>query len=60
MTCIEIEDYDGNTIGAILINKDIDIADILSIEGFDIADNDMDDIFDTEDNKIRIQQDHLR
>lgn len=60
MTCIEIEDYDGNTIGAILIDKDIDIADILSIKGFDIADMDIDDIFDTDDYKIRIQQDHFR
>lgn len=60
MTCIEIEDYDGNTIGAILIDKDIDIADILSTKGFDIADDDTDNIFDTDDNKIRIQQDHFR
>lgn len=60
MTCIEIENYDGNTIGAILIDKDIDIADILSIKGFDIADRDIDDIFDTDDYKIRIQQDHFR
>lgn len=60
MTCIEIEDYDGNTIGAILIDKDIKIADILSIEGFDIADKDVDDIFNTDGYKIRIQQDHFR
>ena len=53
MTCIEIEDYEGNTIGAILTKDDIEIINII---GFDVADmEDYDDIFRTNDNKIRIQ-----
>ena len=53
MTCIEIEDYEGNTIGAILTKDDIEIINII---GFDVADKeDYDDIFGTNDDKIRIQ-----
>ena len=53
MTCIQIEDFNGNTIGAILTNKDIEI---INFYGFDIADKeDYDDIFGTNDMKIRIQ-----
>lgn len=53
MTCIEIEDYEGNTIGAILTKDDIEIINII---GFDVADReDYDDIFRTNDDKIRIQ-----
>lgn len=56
MTCIEIEDYKGNTIGAILTDKDIEIINIC---GFDVADKeDWDDIFGTTDSKIRIQLNH--
>lgn len=56
MTCIEIEDYEGNTIGAILTDKDIEIIDTY---GFDIADKeDYDYIFDTTDDRIRIQLNH--
>ena len=53
MTCIQIEDFNGNTIGAILTNKDIEIINFYC---FDIADKeDYDDIFGTNDMKIRIQ-----
>lgn len=53
MTCIEIEDYEGNTIGAILTKDDIEIINII---GFDVADKeDYDYIFGTNDNRIRIQ-----
>ena len=53
MTCIQIEDFNGNTIGAILTNKDIEI---INFYGFDMADKeDYDDIFGTNDMKIRIQ-----
>lgn len=56
MTCIEIEDYDGNTIGAILTDKDIEIINIC---GFDVADvEDYDSIFGTTDSRIRIQLNH--
>ena len=56
MTCIEIEDYDGNTIGAILTDKDIEI---INIYGFDVADGeDYDSIFGTTDSRIRIQLNH--
>lgn len=53
MVCIEIEDYDGNTIGAILLDKDIEIINSC---GFDIADReDYENFFGTTDSKIRIQ-----
>lgn len=53
MTVIEIEDFDGNTIGAILTDANIEI---LNIQGFDVADvDDYDDIFGTTDQKIRVQ-----
>lgn len=56
MTCIEIEDYEGNTIGAILTDKDIEIINII---GFDVADKeDYDYIFGTNDDRIRIQLNH--
>ena len=53
MTVIEIKDYKGNTIGAILTDKNIEI---INIYGLDIADKeDYDSIFGTTDEKIRIQ-----
>ena len=58
MTVIEIEDYCGNTIGAILTDKDIEIINIC---GFDVADReDYDEIFGTTDERIRIQCNNKR
>ena len=51
---IEIEDYNGNTIGSIRINK-IDIKDIKEIEGFSVADIDRDYIGNTNDSLVRLQ-----
>lgn len=52
---IEIEDYNGNTIGAMELDMsyDGDIS-IINLIGFDIADKDEDDIFET-GGKIRLQ-----
>lgn len=52
---IEIEDYNGNTIGAMELDMsyDGDIS-IINLIGFDIADKDEDDIFKT-GGKIRLQ-----
>lgn len=53
MTVFQIEDYEGNTIGAILTDKDVEIINII---GFDIADKeDFDENFGTTDIVIRIQ-----
>lgn len=55
---IEIEDYDGNTIGAfrIIPNAFADGGiDISKLKNFDIADADEDYIFDTDDILIRLQ-----
>lgn len=56
---IEIEDYDGNTIGAfrIIPNAFADGGiDISKLKNFEIADADGDYIFDTDDILIRLQQ----
>ena len=50
---IEIEDNEGNTILALMID---DKGSIKEIEGGTIADEDVDYIFNTEKNLIRIQQ----
>lgn len=50
---IEIEDNEGNTILALMID---DKGNIKEIEGGTIADDDIDYIFNTEKNLIRIQQ----
>lgn len=52
---IEIEDYNGNTIGVMELDMsyDGDIS-IINLIGFDIADKDEDDIFET-GGKIRLQ-----
>ena len=55
---IEIEDYDGNTIGAfrIIPNAFADGGiDISKLKNFEIADTDGDYIFDTDDILIRLQ-----
>ena len=53
MTVIQIEDYMGKVIGAILTDNDIEIINVV---GFDVADiEDFDEIFGTTDNVIRIQ-----
>lgn len=58
MTVIEIEDYNGNTIGAILTDKDVEIINIC---GFDVADKeDCDSIFGTTDERIRIQSNNKK
>lgn len=51
---IEIEDNEGNTILAFMVD---DKGNIKEIEGGNIADEDVDYIFNTEKNLIRIQQD---
>lgn len=51
---IEIEDNEGNTILALMVD---DKGNIKEIEGGNIADEDVDYIFNTEKNLIRIQQD---
>lgn len=51
---IEIEDNEGNTILALMVD---DKGNIKEIEGGTIADEDVDYIFNTEKNLIRIQQD---
>lgn len=55
---LEIEDFNGNTIGAILLNEngldgDIDIHKVCG--DLSIADIDLDDIFNTNESKVRIQ-----
>lgn len=58
MTVIEIEDYNGNTIGAILTDEDIKIINIC---GFDVADKeDYDSIFGTTDKRIRVQSNNKK
>lgn len=52
---IEIEDYNGNTIGAIEVDISFDgNICINNMIGFDIADEDEDDIFNSH-GKVRIQ-----
>ncbi len=52
---IQIEDYNGNTIGAMELDMSYDgNISIINLIGFDIADEDEDDIFGT-DGKIRLQ-----
>jgi len=55
MTTIEIEDYNGNTIGSFIIKGNINIKDISDLDNFDIADEDSDYI-NNELNLIRIQK----
>lgn len=53
---IEIEDCFGNTIGAVQINNNNNGASIGAWDGdISIADIDIDDIFDTDEEKVRIQ-----
>ena len=56
MTTIEIEDYNGNTIGSFKIAGHIKIKDISKLKDFDVADEDEDYINETEENLIRIQK----
>lgn len=51
---VEIEDYNGNTIGSFRI-KNVEIKDVKEIEGFSIADIDKDYIGNTKDELIRLQ-----
>lgn len=59
MVVVEIEDYNGNRMGSCQIKFD-DMSndyEIYDIDGeFDIADIDFDDIYATNDRKIRLQQ----
>lgn len=50
---IEIEDYDGNTIMAIMIDKNGEIIKYLDCE---IADSDSDYLFDSDKTLIRLQK----
>lgn len=53
---IEIEDCFGNTIGAVQITNNNDEVIIGACDGdISIADIDVDDIFDTDEEKVRIQ-----
>ena len=53
---IEIEDCFGNTIGAVQIIKNNNGVNIGACDGdISIADIDVDDIFDTDEEKVRIQ-----
>lgn len=57
---IEIEDFDGNTIGALqlsenIVYENIDVNDVKTVSGdIDIIDIDFDDILDTDELKIRV------
>jgi len=55
MTTIEIEDYNGNTIGSFVIKSNIKHKDIINLSGFDIADEE-EDYINNEANLIRIQK----
>ena len=58
MTVLEIEDYNGNTIGAIRMQPNcLEKGGILicDLENLEIADEDGDYIFDTKDRLIRLQ-----
>lgn len=58
MTIVEIETKEGNTIGAVQFykNKENEEIQIQQVQGnISIADIDGDDLFDTNDKKIRIQ-----
>lgn len=55
MTTIEIEDYNGNTIGSFKIAGHIKIKDISKLKDFDVADED-EDYINSEVNLIRIQK----
>lgn len=55
MTTIEIEDYNGNTIGSFIIRGHIKMKDIFNLKDFDIADED-NDYINKEVNLIRIQK----
>lgn len=53
---IEVEDCFGNTIGAVQINNNNNEVMIGECDGdISIADIDVDDIFDTDEEKVRIQ-----
>ena len=57
---IEIEDYFGNTIGAVQITKNNNEVNIGACDGdISIADIDVDDIFNTGEEKVRIQLEQL-
>jgi len=58
MTTIEIEDYNGNTIGSFVIKSNIKMKDINQLDNFDIADED-DDYINNEVNLIRIQKNNI-
>ena len=55
MTTIEIEDYNGNTIGSFLVRGHIKIEDIKNLKDFDVADEE-NDYINNEVNLIRIQK----
>jgi hypothetical protein len=63
---VEIEDYHGNTIGSFIITFDpknkkswmdgnVKPFVISNLEQFNIADVDVDDIYDTDNSKVRLQ-----
>ena len=58
MTTIEIEDYNGNTIGSFVVAGHIKIKDIQNLKDFDIADED-EDYINKEVNLIRIQKNEI-
>jgi len=57
---IEIEDFDGNTIGVLQLSenmdyKNIDVNDVKTVSGdIDLIDIDFDDILDTDELKLRV------
>lgn len=57
---IEIENYNGETIGTMHVREfddGINDIDILDVDGdFDVADVDFDDIYDTNERKVRLQK----
>lgn len=57
---IELENYNGKTIGSLHIieyDENINDIDVLDVNGeFDVADIDFDDIYGTNDRKIRLQR----
>jgi len=55
MTVIEIEDYNGNTVMAFRVSKELSHGDFEQFQDCNVADEDGDYIFGTQDNLIRIQ-----
>ena len=55
-TTIEIEDYYGNTIGAFVVDKNIDFGNFKQLRNFEVADVDNDYIFNMCEKLIRVQK----